>query len=306
MLRLSVILPTFNPQIARLAQTLNGLKTQTLNRILWELIIVDNNSSNNFIDKIDLNWHPRAKIKLELTQGLTYARMKGFREAKGEIIVLVDDDNILNENYLKEALDLFDNFTKLGAAGGKSIPIFESQEPTWLNQFYPTLALRDLGGKAIINSWKNSYPPSAPIGAGMVIRKNALNSYIEKINLGKSVISDRRGKFLSSGGDNDIVLEILKSGWLTGYFPSLKLFHIIPKDRMSVSYLSRLNNNSSKSWIKLLDSHGISPWKKIALWTVPLRKSKAWFANKAWKNNVNYIKWRGACGMFDGMSEKEL
>ncbi|MDB5120210.1 MAG: glycosyltransferase [Sphingobacteriales bacterium] len=302
MLQLSVIISTYNPQIQRLNQTLNGLKNQTLCRNNWELILVDNNSTNRFEYKIDVSWHPFTKIIFEPRQGLTFARIKGFKAAEGRIIVLVDDDNILNNQYLKEALYLFDNKKRLGAAGGKSIPIFESEEPTWLKPFYSTLALRDLGEDIIFDNWTNSYPPSAPLGAGMILRKDALKSYIEKIDLGKSVIADRTGISLSSGGDNDIVIEILKSGWFTGYFPSLSLFHIIPEERTSVSYLSRLNSSSSRSWIQLLESHNINPWKKIAPYTVPLRKIKAWFTNKAWKNKVCYIKWQGACGTFEGLA----
>lgn len=300
MLQLSVILPTYNPKIIRLNQALNGLKEQTLNPNSWEIVLVDNNSSNQFSDDIDLSWHPNVTVVLEPQQGLTFARMNGFRLAKGNIIVLVDDDNILDKNYLLNALQLFKIHPRMGAAGGKSIPFFESTQPPWLYQFYPNLALRNLGEKIIIDKWENKYPNASPLGAGMVIRKNALSSYIEKINSGQSVTSDRTGKSLSSGGDNDIVIEILKSRWLTGYFPSLSLIHIIPKERMSVDYLSRLNNNSSKSWIQLLESHGINPWKKIELWTVTLRKAKALFSFKVW-NKVNYIKWQGACGMFDGL-----
>ena len=99
---ISVIIPTYNPNIQRLEQTLTGLKIQSLPYKFWELLIVDNNSSTVFTDKIDISWQPGSSIISEPRQGLTYARLKGFSSAKGDIIVMVDDDNILQEDYLQQ------------------------------------------------------------------------------------------------------------------------------------------------------------------------------------------------------------
>ena len=281
---------------------LSALKKQSLAYELWELLIIDNNSSSGFADKIDTSWQSNSKIISEPRQGLTYARLKGFSSSKGDIILMVDDDNILQEDYLQQVMDIFEANTGLGAAGGKSLPLFEAGQPAWLKEFYGNLALRDLGDKTVINKWENKYPEYAPIGAGMAIRKIALKTYIDKITTGTTAISDRTGTSLSSGGDNDMIIEISKSGWLTGYFPQLSLQHIIPAERMKASYLARLVNNINKSWVQLLESHQINPWGKIPVWTLPLRKLKAWFTYKPWQNELNYIRWQGACGLFEGMA----
>jgi glycosyltransferase involved in cell wall biosynthesis len=300
---LSVIIPTYNPEINRLSQTITALKKQDLDYSDWELIIIDNNSSASFMDQVDLTWHPAAQIVREPKQGLTFARLKGFREAKGAIIVLLDDDNVPAVNYLSEIRNIFNGNAKLGAIGGKSLPVFEALPPTWLRDFYANLALRDLGNQAIVEKWDHQYPRAAPIGAGMALRKAALETYIRKIQAGGEVITDRNGGSLSSGGDNDINIEILKSGWSTGYFPSLVIRLLIPKERMRPDYLARLLKDTNKSWVELLAYHGINPWNKIAGWTVALRKIKAWFSYKAWKSKTGYLRWKGACGIFEGLSE---
>jgi glycosyltransferase involved in cell wall biosynthesis len=299
---ISVIIPTFNPNLQRLQQTLTGLREQSLPYSFWELIIIDNNSSSNFAGKIDISWQPASQVVSEPRQGLTYARLKGFSLAKGDIIVMVDDDNILQQDYLQQVSTIFEGNRELGAAGGRSLPLFEAEQPEWLKEFYASLALRDPGDKVVISKWENKYPELAPIGAGMAIRKSALTSYIGKIATPTTAISDRKGTSLSSGGDNDIVIEISKSGWLIGYFPQLSLQHIIPAERTTASYLARLENNTNKSWVQLLESHQINPWNKITCWSVPLRKLKAWFTYKAWQNEWNYIRWQGACGMFEGLA----
>ena len=114
---ISVIIPTYNPDLNRLSKTLAGLQKQTLPPNKWELIIVNNNSTLPI--NVPLNWHPDSRIIIEPTQGLTYARLRGFTSAKGDIIILVDDDNVLEENYLQRVLDIFKKHPKLGAAGGK-------------------------------------------------------------------------------------------------------------------------------------------------------------------------------------------
>ncbi len=285
-----------------MAQTLDGLKNQSLAKYEWELIIIDNNSSNDFYEQLDLSWHPSAKIATENRQGLTYARLRGFDESTGDIIVMVDDDNILNSDYLEQVISIFDKNPQVAAIGGKSLPLFETAPPDWLYEFYGNLALRNLGDNLIIAGWDNKYPDAAPIGAGMGIQREALKSYIEKITLGKSNISDRTGISLSSGGDNDMILEMLKSGWQVGYFPQLQLRHIIPAQRMEVAYLARLAHNTNKSWVQLLQSHSINPWQKIRGWGVLPRKTKAWFTYKAWQSKPAYIKWQGACGLFEGLA----
>ncbi|RYE51295.1 MAG: hypothetical protein EOP48_18440 [Sphingobacteriales bacterium] len=113
----------------------------------------------------------------------------------------------------------------------------------------------------------------------------------------------RKGTDLASGEDNDINLFIYRNGYELGYFPELKFYHIIPGKRMTRQYLSRLQYSMNKTWVKVLSIHGIYPWKKIPRSTVPLRKAKAWVAFKAWKSDPNYIKWRGACGLFEGLSD---
>ncbi|MEZ2334118.1 glycosyltransferase [Mucilaginibacter sp. RCC_168] len=297
---ISVIICTYNPNLKRLHQTLSALQKQSLDPLLWELIIVDNNSSNGFDAYVDLSFFPNSRIVKEEKQGLTYARLKGFDEAQGAIIIMVDDDNMLQSDYLETSLNIFKDHPQIGAAGGKSLPEFEYEAPVWLTEFYGNLALRDLGNDTIIAKWKNTYPDAAPIGAGMAVRKVAIQSYIDAVTTDKSIITDRTDTSLTSGGDNEINIQLLKSGWELGYFPELVLHHIISKERMQAAYLARLLRDTNRSWVQLLEKHHINPWKKINKQTLLLRKIKAYLTYKAWKNEVNFIKWQGACGMLEG------
>lgn len=300
--RISVIIPSYNPVAGNISAVLKALKAQTYPLSNWELIIIDNNSTNGVLDNADLSWHSAAIRIKEQKQGLTYSRLAGFGFARGSIIVMVDDDNLLDTQYLEQVAGLFDADDLLGAAGGRSLPLFETPPPDWLKEFYGCLALRDLGDQVLTSEWAGIYPAAAPIGAGMAIRTTALHSYLKKAGSTEQLFTDRTGSSLSSGGDNDIVLDILTSGWRTGYYPALSLMHIIPAARTQPAYVARLINEINKSWVQVLSSHQISPWKKIPAWTLPIRKLKVWFSYRAWKSPIHYIKWRAACGLFEGQS----
>lgn len=303
---ISVIVPTHNPNLGRLKRTLRALKNQTLADHNWELILIDNASSpsiklSDFIDSGPAN----LRLVVEQKLGLTSARRRGFSEAKGEFIVLVDDDNELDSNYLAYVMAIFEDYPGIGSIGGKVLPEFEVIPPQWMREFDGILACRDYGDapKIVPGNQRSvkglpEYPAYAPIGAGMALRRVALQPWLDDVQA--DTISDRRGKELTSGGDNDIIFCIAENGWAVGYFPALSLKHLISAGRTTTDYLGRLNHGIQKSWIHLLVKHKASPWSTIYGWTVPLRKAKAWFAYRAWAGNAAYVRWRGACGHFEG------
>jgi glycosyltransferase involved in cell wall biosynthesis len=299
-LLLSVIIPTHNPDAPRLRRTLTGLRAQSLPPDQWELIIVDN-ASAPALSLASLSDTAPANTRLipEPQPGLTHARRRGFTEARGELIVLVDDDNVLSPDYLAQVAALFASHPTVGALGGRSIPEFERAPPAWWQpEFDGLIACRDLGNTPLTASGAREYPACAPIGAGMALRRAAAQTWLADPSAG--ALPDRRGNELTSGGDNDIILTVLAAGWAVAYFPSLALTHLIPAGRLEPHYLARLNRGIARSWMQVLRKHNVNPWPPVAGWTVPLRRIKAWFGNRAWSGPAAYIRWQGACGHFEG------
>lgn len=310
---ITVIICTHNPRRDYLSRVLNALKLQTLPMSEWELILIDNASKAILSSEIDLRWHSNARHVREETLGLTPARIRGINEASNEVLVFVDDDNVLDPNYLINSVNLLQDNPNIGAIGGKSLPEFEVNPKPWFYTIDLGLGCRDLGNETYIGSWKiiinksgvsiKNYPKFAPIGSGMVLRKKAGNIYYQKIINSSSLVLDRTGEKLTSGGDNDIIMTLLDAGWEVGYFPQLTLQHLIPKTRLTKKYLAQLKKSINTSWIKVLDIHGIRPWGKIPQWSVLPRKIKAYLTFQAWKDEASYILWQGACGIFEGQAE---
>jgi hypothetical protein len=76
--------------------------------------------------------------------------------------------------------------------------------------------------------------------------------------------------------------------------------YLIPGRRLSVDYLARLLYESHKCWIQVLHRYGVTFWKPASPWSVPLRKLRAYLRFHAWKGPAEHIRWRIACGCFDG------
>lgn len=308
---LSVILCTHNPRRAVLEETLAALwRQQPLDRGGWELIVIDNASTPPLDGSIDVRGHEGARIVREERLGLAHARLRGLAEASGEILVFVDDDNLLDDTYLRGAAEAMSVDRTLGAVGGKSIERYEAPPPPWFAEVDIDLACRDLGETALYASWegieraKRSYPPCAPIGAGLVIRRDVFAAYASAAaaNPGRLGLG-RRGADLASGEDNDIVMAVLEQGRRIAYLPGLRLEHVIPAARLTRAYLAAYAYSTSRTWVRVLDVHGIRPWPAIHPRSLNLRKARAYLTHRAWSGPAAYVRWRGACGNFDGRAD---
>lgn len=306
-MKLSVIICTYQPPETAYRRTLAALADQRLNRSEWELIIVDNNSPKPSYCHEQFSASLSPRLFREFQPGQANARRLGLIHARGELVVFVDQDNVLNPDYLSQVVSLFSRHPDVGLAGGKSLPEFEVPPEGWTKEFWPLLALRDYGDTVAVartlripGSLKNSYPQEAPHGAGMAGRLTAFKPWLDK---GHGELSGRRFDSMSSGDDNDIVFCAMQAGWAVAYFPSLVLTHLIPKERLTPVYLGRINHGIRKTWVQVLHHHDANPWPPITPWTVPMRKLKTWFAYRAWRSPIERIRWEGACGQLEGLAE---
>jgi glycosyltransferase involved in cell wall biosynthesis len=305
---ISVIICTHNPRRDYLQLVLKALADQALPHRAWELLVIDNASETPVASEWSIDWHPQGRIIREDKVGLTAARLCGFAAAQGEVLVFVDDDNVLNPTYLLDVQSVFQQHPQIGAIGGKSVPQFEITPEPWVAEFYKVLAIRDFGNFVQVSEVLKSdqpifYPNFAPAGIGLAIRREVFGSYVAQMQDDAARLAlGRTGKQLTSGEDNDIVLTAMRQGWRVGYFPSLEVVHLIAADRLERNYLARLNEAATRSWVQVLGIHDVRLWPPIAPWTVIPRQVKAFFAYGAWRDAAAYVRWRGACGLYEALA----
>ena len=252
---ISVVICTHNPRMDYLKQVLNALTHQTLPVGQWELSLIDNASDEPLDGRINLSWHPLARIVREDKLGLTPARLRGIRETSADVIVFVDDDNVLDPDYLEKALGISEAWPILGAWGGQTLPGFEVDPPEWIKEFWGHLALRHLDR----DLWSNQRNgENAPIGAGLVVRRQVAQVYSVNVGLDeRRQALDRKGGSLISGGDTDLALTAVDIGLGTGLFKGLRLTHLISADRLTEKHLLNLQEKLSYSATLLNSIRGL-------------------------------------------------
>jgi hypothetical protein len=260
----SVVICTHNPRPGYFAKCLEALRSQTLSLSRWEFIVVDNRSDTPLADRVNLAWHPGARMIREETLGLTPARLRGIRESKGELLVFVDDDNVLDVDFLETALYTMEERPFLGSWSGQCRPGFEEPPPEWTRRYWGSLCIREFDHDV----WSNlpRLPDTMPCGAGLCVRRNVAISYLHVHESGKrSVQFDRIGTSLMSGGDNDLAVCACVLGLGVGLVASLKLQHLIPPERLTVDYLARLAEGIHYSSALLDSEYGIQRDRRTAL-----------------------------------------
>jgi len=251
------------------------LREQTLSKDLWELVVVDNNSTkalsattglqDDGTTGIDLSWHRNARIVREEAVGLTNARLRGFAETTGEVIVLVDDDNVLAADYLEQVVRIAREYPFLGTWSGALDLELEQGSPE------PPAELRGLlcerGVERDVWSNDRSNFAATPWGAGECIRREVADAYARKVeNEPRRRQLDLQGEQLVYGGDTDIAYTGLEMGLGMGVFTSLNITHLTPKSRCTEGYL--LKNYEAHAYSEVLHhwvEHGTIPKQRTDL-----------------------------------------
>jgi len=254
MLELSVHICTFNPREEHLRRTLEGLKRQTLGLDRWELLLLDNASTTETAKKADLTWHPNAQYILEPKLGKTNALIHAIRHAKAPLLLTVDDDNVLEPDYLEQCLKIAAEYPKLGTFGGQIFPEYEVPPRPWARRHAVNLSVYE----AKRDVWSNL--PRAeffPPGAGMCFRREVGLHYAGLVESDPMRAKlDRQGELMVGCGDTDLAFGALDLGFGNGRFTALKMKHLIPKERTSDEGLLDLIERTAYSFVIL---HHIRP-----------------------------------------------
>ena len=124
----SVIIPVYNDSF-RLKACLNALKIQTYSQDLYEVIVVDNNSTEDIQEVV--KQYSFARITYEEKQGSYAARNKGISLAKGKILAFTDSDCLPAADWIELGVQTLNNDPDCMMVAGKIELFFKTpQQPT--------------------------------------------------------------------------------------------------------------------------------------------------------------------------------
>lgn len=112
--RITVVIPAFN-EAALIGATIDSVKKQTLNQKYYEILVVDNNSTD---DTAKIALSKGARVVKETKKGYVQAVSRGAEEARGEIIAYIDADCRARPDWLKRLVEHFEKDPSLDAVGG--------------------------------------------------------------------------------------------------------------------------------------------------------------------------------------------
>lgn len=229
---ISLIICTYN-RCESLKVTLNSLAQLSVPPDLaWELIVVDNNSEDDTRSLVE-DFAQRSGLDVhyvrETQQGQSYARNKGIRTARGNLIVFTDDDVTFDKSWLSQIRYTFANSDALGL-GGKIIPLWMTPKPQWYYDSKPyslgnVIVQFDLGDRVCETT-------QTPFGANMAFRKEAFHKYgFFRTDLG------RTKNILIAGEDSDFFRRLIKAGERVIYTPHAIVYHPVEKARANKTYV---------------------------------------------------------------------
>lgn len=237
---ISVIICTHNPRRDYLKRVFDALDRQTLPKTNWELLLVDNASKESVAAVYDLSWHPRARHVREDNLGLTPSRLQGIREACGNLLIFVDDDNVLAPDFLEQCRALHEQHSHIAVFGaGRLVPEFEVEPSEELRPLLRLLSLRQVARPR----WSNNPTDyeSIPWGAGLCVNRAVSTLYMQFVSrFDLAPVLDRKGTDLFAGGDDLVSWVASSAGWGFGIFPQLQVTHLIAEKRLNRQYFLKL------------------------------------------------------------------
>jgi GT2 family glycosyltransferase len=199
--------------------------------LLWELIVIDNNSKDNtkcVVEELKKSAELNVRYVFEEKQGLSYARNRGIKEAKEEIIAFTDDDVIVDKNWVNNIIKVF-NENDVSCIGGKILPIWEKPKPKWITaDLYGYLALLDYGENPIYLDHPNIW------GANFIVKASMFRKYG-----GFETSIGRVPKKLYAGEETQFIRRLIDNGEKVLYIPDVVVHHLIPSNRMDKSYFCK-------------------------------------------------------------------
>lgn len=232
-MRVTVAICTWN-RCELLRRTLEQMTKLIIpERIMWELLVVNNNSTDRTNAVID-SFSDRLPIRrlFESQPGQSHARNLAVLHATGEYIIWTDDDALVDENWLNEYYEAFRRWPDAALFGGPVEPWLVGSPPQWFLQVLPQVAgvyaLRELGNESIP---LNEQDGVIPYGVNFAVRTEEQRQYLYDPGLGLKPGSSVRGE------ETAVVRAILRKGISGWWIPTARVRHYIPPDRQTIPYL---------------------------------------------------------------------
>jgi glucosyl-dolichyl phosphate glucuronosyltransferase len=217
----SIVICTYNrAELAR--QAIASVLAQDFSKSQYELLILDNNSSDHTpaMAQEFCQAYPNVRYFLEDKVGLSHARNRGWQEAGGEYVAYIDDDCKVPPTWLRAASKVIGQVHP-AAFGGPFYPFYNSPKPAWFKDEYGSHVqgqeMRPLKDREYLD------------GMNMFIRADALEQ-----SGGFNPNFGMKGKKIAYGEETDLIYRLREHAEKIYYVPEVFVYHLVRAEKMSL------------------------------------------------------------------------
>jgi glycosyltransferase involved in cell wall biosynthesis len=222
---ISVIISAYNRGDG-LRETLRSVLAQDPATVEYEVIAVDNNSTDNtaaVIQALIAEGHTRLRYLFEPQQGVSYGRNAGIGVAKAPVLAFTDDDVVVAPNWLQAIKRRFDENPSVDYLTGRMLPIYDVPPPVWLTRANSgPCVLRDRGEEPLYSEPGRFFPGWAT--ANIAFRREVFT---------------KAGMFSGDfprGQDLEFIIRVWRAQGRGMYAPDMTVSHRITAERMTKAY----------------------------------------------------------------------
>lgn len=236
--RISVVLCTYN-RCDLLGDALQSLVTQDIEADNYEVLVVDNNSTDRtrpIVESLIASGHSNVRYLFEGKQGLSHARNTGVRAARALIVTFTDDDIRAAPDWIASILRTFKDHPEVDLVGGKVLPRWNTAPPPWLTvENWAPLALIDYGNQPFCTTMERQ---RCLVGANLSVRK-AVFDEVGYFRAEFQRVKDQIG----SNEDHEFQLRLWHAGKGVMYAPNVSVTADVQNDRLTKAYHRRWHSS---------------------------------------------------------------
>jgi GT2 family glycosyltransferase len=229
----SVVIPTFN-RADQLREALDGLRAQQCDGLRFEVIAVDNGSTDSTRAMIESYGSDlRITYVLEAERGPSAGRNAGIARATGRIVAFMDDDVRVEPGWIAAIVTALDAEPEVDAIAGRILPRWPSAPPSWLtgDHWVGPLALQDYGDRRFVIDARR---PLALAAANLAFRRSLLNA------LGGF------DRLLHRAEDTHLLLRLWRLGGRCLYLPEALAIAAVAPERTTKRYHRAWHHQNGK------------------------------------------------------------
>ncbi len=231
----SVVICSYN-RAAYIGAALDSLYHQTASKDDFEVIVVDNNSSDG-TDEVVKTWraaNPDGHFyySTETKQGASFARNKGAALAKADWLCFMDDDAIATPDYIQNIIRHTQSHPTVLGFGGKIIPKYIPEEPRWMS-YYVSSLVGNFDYAPVACPFENG---KYPLESNMILKKSAF----DLVGGFNEAIPGVVGTLRIGGEGKELFYKVIALGEKIYYDPSICVYHVVEVKKLTPEYMYRV------------------------------------------------------------------